>query len=121
MHDQITDAEYQHDLRDLRRRQGTPEYADARRAEIAQRAWALLHDAGACLEYINEHDLSSGAEFEHAGHSYYILDSGMMMSLCDDPIEREAIRCAVYDRIYEILADDDGPIAKEVDEEWSQP
>jgi hypothetical protein len=121
MHDQITDAEYQHDLRDLRRRQGTPEYADARRAEIAQRAWALLHDAGACLEFINEHGLADGVEVCHAGGRNYLLDAGILFALLDSGAERESLRGALRARILQILAADDGPIARAVDREWRYP
>lgn len=99
----------------MRRIRWTEESADARADEIARRAILLMQDWGACVEFINERDLSSGAEFEHAGRYYYLLDAGMMIALCNDAIEREAIRHAVYERIYALLTAEDGPIAREVD------
>ena len=121
MNDACGMADYADHIRRRRRRAlETPEYTDARRDEIAQRAWQLMRNPNECLDHINRHDLSSSVEVEYSGGRLYLLDAGIMLALIECGAERELLRCEVYDRIYEILTDEDGPIAREVDKEWSE-
>lgn len=114
-------ADYYDGIRHLRRVRGTPEHEKARRDEIGERACALLRDPQACLEFINEHGLADGVEVCHAGGRNYLLDAGILFALLDSGAERESLRGALRARILQILAADDGPIARAVDREWRYP